>query len=151
MRVELRAAGDGDVVARVDRDLPAGDVVRDGNQLRVGAPEPLDGDALRAAAAAAARSLRADGGPLAWRVHAAHARALHHDHLRVETHGRDWIVTQGMGAFAAVGSASPEEPQLIVLRYEPPGAPDSATLGLVGKAITFDSGGISLKPPLRMQ
>ena len=37
------------------------------------------------------------------------------------------------------------------MRYEPPGAPRDVTLGLVGKAITFDSGGISLKPPLRMQ
>ena len=36
------------------------------------------------------------------------------------------------------------------MRYDPPGAGD-VTLGLVGKAITFDSGGISLKPALRMQ
>ena len=56
-----------------------------------------------------------------------------------------------MGAFAAVASGSGEEPQLIVLRYDPPGAADDLTLGLVGKAITFDSGGISLKPALRMQ
>jgi leucyl aminopeptidase len=42
------------------------------------------------------------------------------------------------------------DPQLIVMRYEPANAGD-ATLGLVGKAITFDSGGISLKPALRMQ
>ena len=37
------------------------------------------------------------------------------------------------------------------MRYDPPGAVADVTLGLVGKAITFDSGGISLKPPLRMQ
>ena len=46
---------------------------------------------------------------------------------------------------------APHEPQLIVLRYDPPGARDDFVLGLVGKAITFDSGGLSLKPPLRMQ
>ncbi len=56
-----------------------------------------------------------------------------------------------MGAFAAVAAGSGEEPQLIVMRYEPPEADPAVTLGLVGKAITFDSGGISLKPPLRMQ
>ena len=56
-----------------------------------------------------------------------------------------------MGAFAAVASGSGQEPQLIVLRYDPPGAAAGPTLGLVGKAITFDSGGISLKPALRMQ
>ena len=57
-----------------------------------------------------------------------------------------------MGAFAAVAAGSPYEPQLIVLRYDPPSpARPDVTLGLVGKAITFDSGGVSLKPPLRMQ
>src|SRR5207244_2204096 len=72
--------------------------------------------------------------------------------LRAESLGRDEIVERGMGAFAAVPAASPHEPQLIVLRYDPPSpARPDVTLGLVGKAITFDSGGISLKPPLRMQ
>ena len=37
------------------------------------------------------------------------------------------------------------------MRYDPPERAGDVTLGLVGKAITFDSGGISLKPPLRMQ
>jgi leucyl aminopeptidase len=82
---------------------------------------------------------------------AAYASALDIPHLTVETHGRDWIDAQGMGALAAVGRSSPHEPQLIVLRYDPPNAVAGVTLGLVGKAITFDSGGISLKPPLRMQ
>ncbi|HEY7396715.1 MAG TPA: M17 family metallopeptidase [Gaiellaceae bacterium] len=81
----------------------------------------------------------------------AHAEEIAFDHVTVERHGRDWIVAQGMGAFAAVASGSAEEPQLIVLRYDPPGAPDDVVLGVVGKAITFDSGGISLKPGLRMQ
>ena len=56
-----------------------------------------------------------------------------------------------MGAFAAVAAGSNEDPQLIVMRYEPPEARADVTLGLIGKAITFDSGGISLKPSLRMQ
>jgi len=65
--------------------------------------------------------------------------------------GREQILARGMGAFAAVAQGSAREPALITLRYQPPepvaGAP---TLGLVGKAITFDSGGISLKPAGRM-
>jgi leucyl aminopeptidase len=57
----------------------------------------------------------------------------------------------GMGALGAVGRASANEPRLIVLRYDPPqpARPD-LVLGLVGKAITFDAGGISLKPALKM-
>jgi leucyl aminopeptidase len=82
---------------------------------------------------------------------AAHAKAHTYEHLSVESFGRDWIESQGMGAFAGVARGSAEEPQLIVMRYEPPTTQPAVTLGLVGKAITFDSGGISLKPPLRMQ
>ena len=84
-------------------------------------------------------------------VLAEHAKSLAGGHLTVSSFGRDWIEAQGMGAFAAVAQSSAEDPQLIVMRYEPPAAAADVTLGLVGKAITFDSGGISLKPPLRMQ
>ena len=57
-----------------------------------------------------------------------------------------------MGAFAAVAQGSEQEPALITLRYEPPGGvrDGAPTLGLVGKAVTFDSGGISLKPGAKM-
>jgi leucyl aminopeptidase len=61
------------------------------------------------------------------------------------------IDSLGMGALAAVGRASRNGPRLIVLRYEPEGRRSDLTLGLVGKAITFDAGGISLKPALNMQ
>jgi leucyl aminopeptidase len=58
----------------------------------------------------------------------------------------------GMGALSAVGRASSNGPRLIVLRYEPAAAARSdLVLGLVGKAITFDAGGISLKPALKME
>src|SRR5207248_5654171 len=58
----------------------------------------------------------------------------------------------GMGALGAVGRASANGPRLIVLRYEPPNATcGDLVLGLVGKAITSDAGGISLKPALKMQ
>jgi leucyl aminopeptidase len=58
----------------------------------------------------------------------------------------------GMGALTAVGRASANGPRLIALRYEPPGpARPDLVLGLVGKGITFDAGGISIKPGLSMQ
>ena len=52
----------------------------------------------------------------------------------------------GLGALAAVGGSGPIEPRLIVLRHEPPQAPDAPRLALVGKAVTFDTGGYFLKP-----
>jgi leucyl aminopeptidase len=52
----------------------------------------------------------------------------------------------GLGALAAVGGSSPIEPRLVVLRHRPPGAPDAPRLALVGKAVTFDTGGYFLKP-----
>src|SRR5215472_9743831 len=51
-----------------------------------------------------------------------------------------------MGAFWSVAQGSDEPPALILIRYEPEGAPESPTIGLVGKGITFDTGGISIKP-----
>ena len=226
MRLETREPSGSDVRTTIDSDLTAGDVRRTDRELRIGAPRELDADGLRTAAALAARSLRSEGGTIAWRAEdamevraivegtafgaydpglfkrdyarrpeltlaldapaelselanrqatiarrldaardlanrppndlnpvalSAHAKSHALPHLTVEAHGRDWIEDQAMGAFAAVAAGSSEEPQLIVMRYDPPDAPADVTLGLVGKAITFDSGGISLKPPLRMQ
>jgi leucyl aminopeptidase len=50
-----------------------------------------------------------------------------------------------MGLLLGVAQGSAEPPQLIVLRHDPPGAPARPVLGLVGKGVTFDTGGISLK------
>ena len=63
---------------------------------------------------------------------------------------RDEIAAHVMGAFAAVAQGSVAEPRLIVLRYRPPGAA-GPHLGYVGKAVTFDTGGISIKPAAKMQ
>ncbi|HSB38253.1 MAG TPA: leucyl aminopeptidase [Gaiellaceae bacterium] len=74
------------------------------------------------------------------------------EHLSAEALGPDEIREQGMGAFAAVAQGSDSPPRLVVLRYEPPEpAHRDLVLGLVGKAITFDTGGISLKPSLHME
>ena len=56
-----------------------------------------------------------------------------------------------MGAFWSVSQGSEEPPALIVLRYEPEGVTSGPVLGLVGKGITFDTGGISLKPADNME
>jgi leucyl aminopeptidase len=56
-----------------------------------------------------------------------------------------------MGSFWSVSQGSAEPPALIVLRYEPVGVKDGPVLGLVGKGITFDTGGISIKPADKME
>jgi leucyl aminopeptidase len=66
--------------------------------------------------------------------------------LQCEIYGPDKIKELKMGAFWSVAQGSVEEPRLIIMRYEPAGAPEKPVLGLVGKGITFDSGGISIKP-----
>jgi leucyl aminopeptidase len=77
------------------------------------------------------------------------ARELEADGVTVEVEGRDAIAARGMGAFTAVAQGTYEEPALITLRYEGEGA-SGPVLGLVGKAVTFDSGGISIKPGAKM-
>ncbi len=66
--------------------------------------------------------------------------------LKCEIYGPEKIREMKMGAFWSVSQGSDEEPRLIVMRYEPAGAPEKPVLGLVGKGITFDTGGISIKP-----
>jgi leucyl aminopeptidase len=71
--------------------------------------------------------------------------------MSVEALGVDEIHAAGMGALAAVSQGSDNPARLIKLSYEPPQAKGDVVLGLVGKAITFDSGGLSLKPADRME
>ena len=66
--------------------------------------------------------------------------------LKCEVYGADKIKEMKMGAFWSVAQGSDEPPALIVMKYEPAGAPEKPVLGLVGKGITFDTGGISIKP-----
>jgi leucyl aminopeptidase len=73
-----------------------------------------------------------------------------YESLEVELLDREAIVARGMGAFASVAQGSHVEPRLIVLRYRPDGA-NGPHLGFVGKAVTFDTGGISIKPSAKMQ
>jgi leucyl aminopeptidase len=66
--------------------------------------------------------------------------------VAVEVLDEGQIARLGMGLLMGVARGSSEPPRLMVFRYEPPGAPVSPVLGLVGKGITFDTGGISIKP-----
>ena len=72
-----------------------------------------------------------------------------HSSLDFEAFGRDGIKSMRMGALTAVAQGTYAEPQLIVLRYEGPSA-SGPHLALVGKAVTFDTGGISIKPAGKM-
>jgi leucyl aminopeptidase len=73
------------------------------------------------------------------------------DGLEGEAFGPDRIRELEMGGLLAVAKGSHEEPRLIVLRYEGGAPGGSGVLGLVGKAVTFDTGGISIKPSGKMQ
>jgi leucyl aminopeptidase len=66
--------------------------------------------------------------------------------LKCEVYGADKLKELKMGAFWGVTKGSEEPPALIVMSYEPKNAPATPVLGLVGKGITFDTGGISIKP-----
>jgi leucyl aminopeptidase len=70
--------------------------------------------------------------------------------LECQILGTDEIREMKMGAFWGVAQGSSEPPRLIVLRYVHAEAPDSPVIGIVGKGITFDSGGISIKPAENM-
>ncbi len=75
--------------------------------------------------------------------------------LKCEVHSTEKLHELKMGSFWSVSQGSEEPPALIVLRYEPEGVKDGPymgpTLGLVGKGITFDTGGISIKPSANME
>ena len=74
--------------------------------------------------------------------------AVEFEAVTTEVLGREEIVDKGLGGLAAVAAGSEQEPKLICLRYA--GRGSGEVLGLVGKAVTFDSGGISIKPSKAM-
>ncbi|WP_152225392.1 leucyl aminopeptidase [Pseudomonas sp. SCB32] len=79
----------------------------------------------------------------------AKAMAKEHKGLKVEVLDEKKLRELGMGSFLAVAQGSDQPPRLIVLQYNG-GKKDEAPHVLVGKGITFDTGGISLKPGLGM-
>ncbi len=71
--------------------------------------------------------------------------------IACEVHSTEKMRELEMGAFLSVTQGSDEPPALIVMRWEPPNAAAGPVLGLVGKGITFDTGGISIKPSDNME
>ncbi len=124
----LIVAGDGDLAAAVGEAQIVSEAVSEARDLQNRPANDLTPTAL-----------------------AEHARKIGEEiaHLSTEVEGRDGLLARKMGAFAAVAQGSEQEPALITMRYEPPGA-SGPLLGFVGKAVTFDSGGISLKPGAKM-
>jgi leucyl aminopeptidase len=109
---------------------------------------PVDAAAVVAEAQNAARDLQnTPANDMTPAALADRARAL--EGVEVEVHGRDFLVQQRMGAFGAVAQGAHNEPALIVLRYDG-GEARGPVLGLIGKAVTFDTGGISIKPAAKM-
>jgi leucyl aminopeptidase len=69
--------------------------------------------------------------------------------LEIEVLGREQMASLGMGALLGVAQGSVREPQLLVLRWN--GGGDGAPVAFVGKGVTFDTGGISIKPAQGME
>ncbi len=69
--------------------------------------------------------------------------------MEVKVLDREEIVGMGMGALAAVAQGSDEPPKFITMEYNG-GSADQKSIALVGKGLTFDSGGISIKPAGKM-
>jgi len=143
------------------KSAPAGNATSDDRPKRLerliisspGEAETIVAEAaLVAEAVNSARDLQnLPGNDLTPSALAEHAQALAGkiDGLNVEVEGREGISARKMGAFAAIAQGSEQEPALITLRFDGPAA-GGPKLGFVGKAVTFDSGGISLKPGPKM-
>ncbi len=156
----LRAIAEGAVLADFDSDVYKTDRKdRSVNAVGVLAPAGADEDAcrkaLREGVAIAesqnfARSLVLEPGNVLTPTELGRRAAAMAEELGLpcEIHSTDFLREQKMGAFLAVAQGSVEPPALIVLRYEPaePHREGVPVIALVGKGITFDTGGISIKP-----
>ena len=78
------------------------------------------------------------------------AESLKSTHLKVTVWGKARIKKERMGALLGVAAGSSEEPKFIIMEYKGKGAQASKPTVLVGKGLTFDAGGISLKSAAKM-
>lgn len=86
----------------------------------------------------------------AWLAQTASKLAADLPNLQVTVYDERWMGAQGFGGVLAVGGGSARPPRFVVLSYRPPRAA-GPHIALVGKGITFDTGGISIKPADGMQ
>lgn len=136
----LRSEPDTVAVERLDLQLPDADA----DAARTGAARGL----VLARAAALSRDLASTpAGHLTAPDVADVARRLAADAgLEITVHDKAALVGLGCGGLLGVNAGSAVEPRMVVLHYAPEGDAAPGHLGLVGKGITYDSGGISLKP-----
>jgi leucyl aminopeptidase len=121
-------------------------------RLIVSAAADVKGSVARAVIVAAAQNRARELGnrppndltPTALGVYAAELAASR-PALTASVLGGDELRGLGMGLFAGVAAGSEEDPRLIALTYEGAPGPDSRRLALIGKAVTFDSGGLAIK------
>jgi leucyl aminopeptidase len=114
-------------------------------------PEGVDRARATAAAQALARDLvNETAAELYPETLAAAALALATDQMTVVVWDEEKILAERMGGIIAVGQGSTRPPRFIHMHYTPSGTP-SRTIALVGKGVTFDSGGLSLKTSSGMQ
>jgi leucyl aminopeptidase len=125
----------------------------DAAQVRIssdgaGVPEALERGHVLGDFTNQARALaNAPGNELTPRIFAERAQAIAKDAgLGVEILDEEKISALKMGMLLGVARGSQEPPRLVALRHDPPNAVKGVVLGLVGKGITFDTGGISIKP-----
>lgn len=113
-----------------------------------------DASRLGAAVNLARHLTNLPGGTLTPTVYAEYARELFRgqDHVRVDVWDESRLRAEGCGLHLAVGSAAEEPPRLVHISYRPSerGA-ERRPVALVGKGITFDSGGLDLKPSSGMR
>lgn len=69
--------------------------------------------------------------------------------VKVQTYNREQLEKLGMGLFAAVARSSPVEPYFVVIEYNPSASKNSPIV-FVGKGVTYDTGGLSIKPSSSM-
>ncbi len=127
------------------------------DELVLGLPGSAQDGADRGAAAASGQELartlaNEPGNRLTPTVLVARAREMAAEAgLEIEVFDRTRLEQMGAGALLGVAQGSAEEPAMVVLRYRPTAEPASDVhLGLIGKAVTFDTGGISIKPSAEM-
>ena len=162
-----RALVEGAVLAAWDyRELKAGPGEDDEPVVRLDAVSLLaeddaDADGLRAAvdvgrivaeAENLARELASKPGNVATPSHlAAVAREIAEEGgMEITVFDRAAMEEEGFGGILGVAAGSEEEPRFIVMEYRG-GAEDDPPVALVGKGVTFDSGGISIKPSAKME
>ena len=158
---QARAVVDGVVLGGYDPGLRKSDGRRDSVEglVLVGGDDAAREDAERALVVAQWANRARDFAneppneltPARLAEHAEAIAAESDGHVVAESFGRDRMAELGMGSFGAVAQGSHNEPRTIVLRYEPAEGAGDVVLGLVGKAVTFDTGGISIKPALYME